>query len=97
MIDWDAIFALVCANLGWLWTEAEAQLDLHRLQALTSEWRRHPPVHYLVASYLDYRAPTEAAAIEEGDLSSATDVATVMPVRQNVAPIDDSAWNKRNG
>jgi len=29
---------------------------------LQAEWRRHPPIHWLIAAALKYRPPGEAAA-----------------------------------
>jgi hypothetical protein len=40
--------------------ECEEQLDLHRLQALTQQWRRTPPLAELVASFLGYEEDTPA-------------------------------------
>jgi hypothetical protein len=48
---------MVVSNTGWGWCQAERELDLHRLHALTRQWVLHPPVHHLVAAYLGYQAP----------------------------------------
>jgi hypothetical protein len=32
-----------------------------RFLALQAEWRRNPPIHWLAAAVLKYRAPTESA------------------------------------
>ena len=50
------------ANTGWTWDEALDSLTLPRLAALQAEWRANPPVHWLAAAALKYRAPE---AIEE--------------------------------
>jgi hypothetical protein len=43
------------------------------LRALEDEWREHPPVHYLVATHLDYKpaSPPEPDESESGDSSPA--------------------------
>ena len=61
-IDYDALIAGVVANLGWSWDEALDQLTVPRFLALQAEWRRHPPIHWLVAAALKYRPEGEAAA-----------------------------------
>ena len=45
------------ANTGWTWDDALDSLTLPRLAALQAEWRANPPVHWLVAAALKYRAP----------------------------------------
>ncbi len=44
-------------------------MELPDLWAQLKYWRRHPPVHLLVAAYLGFKAPTDAdsdeAAFEE--------------------------------
>lgn len=42
------------------------ELTLPRLDALDNYWRRHPPVHLLVAAYLGYKPPRDVQ--EVGDL-----------------------------
>ena len=60
-VDFDALIAQVVSNTGWSWDEALDQLTMPRLLALRAEWRRNPPVHWLVAAALKYREPDEAA------------------------------------
>ena len=50
------------ANLGWSWDEALDQLTVPRFLALQAEWRRNPPVNWLVAAALKYRPPGETPA-----------------------------------
>ncbi len=50
------------ANLGWSWDEALDQLTVPRFLALQSEWRRHPPTHWLIAAALKYKPPGGPAA-----------------------------------
>jgi hypothetical protein len=47
------------ANLGWTWDQALDQLTVPRYLALVAEWRRSPPVHWLVATALNYKSPGE--------------------------------------
>lgn len=56
------------------WDDVLDQLDLPSLGAFTRYWKRHPPVHVLVAAYLgvesadeppQQRPPPDAAALEE--------------------------------
>ncbi|MEY8688324.1 MAG: hypothetical protein AB9M53_00410 [Leptothrix sp. (in: b-proteobacteria)] len=87
---------MVCANLGWTWVDAEQQLDLHRLRAFTRQWRNHPPVHHLVASYLGYEPPKAAVA---GTAEPDGELATVLaqtPTRAAPA-LNDSAWQTLTG
>lgn len=46
----------MCCHLQWTWAECEAQLDLHRLQALNRQWRRTPPLAELVAAFMGYES-----------------------------------------
>jgi hypothetical protein len=55
LTDWPAICSHVCSSTGWTWDYVEAELDLPRLLALSEYWRDHPPVHVLVATFLDYK------------------------------------------
>lgn len=76
---------------------AEAELDLHRLQALTRHWRECPPVHVLVAAYLGYEAPNPSPAASAADLQEATgDLAAALaatPQRSALA-LNDTAWRQ---
>ena len=40
--------------MGWTWDQV-GELTLPRLKALRRYWRKHPPVHLLVAAYLGYK------------------------------------------
>jgi hypothetical protein len=51
------LIAEVVANTGWTWDEALDGLTLPRYLALREQWRAHPPVHWLLAAALRYRAP----------------------------------------
>lgn len=45
--------------------QVREELDLPTLEALEEQWRCHPPVHLLVAAYLQYAPPAKAQ--ETGD------------------------------
>lgn len=47
------------ACTGWTWDEV-GRLTMPRLKALNRYWKKHPPVHLLVAAYLGYEAPAES-------------------------------------
>lgn len=53
--------------MHWTWAECEEQLDLYRLQALTRQWRRTPPLAEMVAAYLgvEPEEPTPTENTEE--------------------------------
>lgn len=72
--------------------QAEAELDLHRLQALTRHWAQHPPTHVLVAAYLQYEPPKPAIRVDE-----TTDLAPLLASTPVVkAPkVDNAAWLNR--
>lgn len=67
---------------------AEAELDLHRLQALTRHWRESPPMHLLVKAYVGYEPPAPPSAEPDAEMAA---VLRTTPVIQ-AARIDDSAW-----
>src|SRR5205085_12331277 len=53
--DWAGLIARVCANTGWTPSYVREHVDLPTVAALDEEWRLRPPVHLLVAAYLDYK------------------------------------------
>lgn len=70
-------------------------VDLPTLDALNDEWRRHPPVHHLVAAYLDYQPSQQAGAPmtaeQEHQLAS---LMHGMPTVSGPAfALDTSAWD----
>ncbi len=82
--------------LGWTWSQAEAELDLHRLAALNRHWHHHPPVYRLVAAYLDYKPPEPAIRIDSnteisGDLAAALET---LPARVGGHKVDRTAWER---
>jgi hypothetical protein len=66
-------------------------LTLPRLNALNRYWKLHPPVHLLVAQYLDYKAPASAAP-ERQDEAMAELMAS-MPIQADAPKLDTSAWD----
>jgi hypothetical protein len=62
-IDFDALIAEVVAATGWTWDDTLDGLTIPRLQALRAEWRRRPPVHWLVAAALRYQEPGAASPV----------------------------------
>lgn len=60
-------------------------------EALEEEWADHPPVHHLVAAYLDYKRPADREESLDRDLSS---LMSSMPVNTSAPKLDDSAWQK---
>lgn len=79
--------------LGWTWTTAEAELDLHRLQALTRHWQACPPVHVLVRDYLGYQPPKPALSGSTEATGELAEALAGMPIRK-AAPLDDTAWRQ---
>jgi hypothetical protein len=59
-MSWVDLRAYVIANTGWTWAEV-GKLTLPRLNALFRQWRRHPPVHHLVASYLGFKPSPDSS------------------------------------
>lgn len=45
------------AVTGWTWDEALDGLTVPRFLAMRTEWRRHPPVSWLLAAAFRYRSP----------------------------------------
>ena len=64
-------------------------VDLSILEALENEWLDQPPVHRLVAAYLDYKRPADAAAAND---SSLLELMSSMPINTNAPRLDSSAW-----
>lgn len=92
-VDWDGLFAFVCHSLGWGWAQAEAELDLHRLSALTRHWRAQPPVHQLVAAYMQYEPPKPPAALDSAPEAQAL-IASLPPLQ--AAQPSEQAWAARH-
>jgi hypothetical protein len=69
-------------------------VDLPTVDALKAEWDRHPPVHHLVAAYLDYKPPVAqtSARTETGDIEDFLTEFGNVPIRQ-VAPLDTTAFD----
>lgn len=67
-----------------------SHLDLPSLEALQAEWRQHPPVHHLVAAYLDYKAPAANAQASQAELEGL--LATV-PLSAGAPLLDSAGWD----
>lgn len=69
-------------------------VDLPTVDALKAEWARHPPVHHLVAAYLNYKPPAHTSA---AGVQSVTDIEGLLgeigqvPIRAERLP-DDAAF-----
>jgi hypothetical protein len=67
-------------------------VDLPTVDALQEEWRLHPPVHHLVAAYLDYKPRDMRATPADADVTPLLAELGEVPIRQ-VSPIDTSAYD----
>lgn len=47
--------------LSQSWDSIDRSLTVRRIKAYLKYWRQHPPTHLLVASYMQYNPPQEAA------------------------------------
>ena len=47
---------------GWTWDYVRDCLDLPTLHALHGVWRKHPPAHLLIASFLGHKPPADDPA-----------------------------------
>lgn len=66
-------------------------VDLPMLEALEAEWAQWPPVHHLVAAYLDYKPP----AVRESETDQALlELMGSLPQRPGAAQLDDGAWRQ---
>ncbi len=68
-------------------------VDLPTLDALQAEWRLHPPVHHLVASYLGYKAPSNEPAKVITDFEEIASSLGGVPIRV-IAPLDTTAFDQ---
>lgn len=64
-----------------------------RVDALEREWQLRPPVHWLVAAYLDYK-PSGARSADRTEAIDA--FASAAPRMAGPAPLDTSAWANRH-
>lgn len=68
-------------------------VDLPTVAALDEEWRLHPPVHHLVAAYLDYKPRANRPATQaDTDIGPLLAEMGDVPIRK-VMPIDTSAFD----
>lgn len=88
-MSWPRLFARICANTGWTWDYVRSNVDLPMLDALEQQWLDQPPVHRLVAAYLEYKPP---AHTEPANDASLHELMSAMPVNPNAPALDNSAW-----
>ena len=62
------------------------------VDALAAEWRRHPPVHHLVAAYLDHKPPAEPGTVDREKDEALQAFMSSMPVNPSAPALDTSAW-----
>ena len=78
-----------------------AHVDLPMVEALRGEWRRHPPVHHLVAAYLDYEAPSDEPPQLVTDFDGLAAELGHVPVRHapqiDTTAFDQAMMEKANG
>lgn len=60
---WGAIYGRLATALGWSFPQVD---DLHfsDVEDLSEYWRTSPPVHELVATYLEYKPPEPEAPFD---------------------------------
>ena len=69
-------------------------MDLPTLEALNAEWRRHPPVHHLVAAYLDYKpADQPGAPMSKEQEAELQKLVQASPQISGAPALDTSAWD----
>jgi hypothetical protein len=72
-------------------------VDLPMLAALQDEWRDHPPVHHLVAAYLDYKPSGGSSSTSPEQDQNLKSIMDSMPVANGPAfALDTSAWDAAN-
>ena len=62
--------------------------------ALNRHWRAHPPVHLLVARYLDYEPPGPVVQADTTEASGElAQLLATMPVQTTAPALNTAAWN----
>lgn len=46
---------------GWTWEYVDEQMTLPRVKAIWMQWKRFPPLHIMVGTYLGYGKKADAA------------------------------------
>jgi hypothetical protein len=72
------------ASTGCTPAQAWSEWDLPSLVAQSHYWRKHPPVHLLVAAYLDYKP-----AAVSGDRSAAANEASIQALMAMAPPMPE--------
>lgn len=82
--------------MGWDWDYVLWNVDLPRLRSLNLYWKNHPPVHQLVAAYMNYEPKKDAPqygapeAVSTGTPMTADEVENVfsgIPMRSVPKPV----------
>ena len=69
------------ASTGCTPQQAWHEWDLPSIDAQLNYWRRHPPVHLLVAAYLDFKPPADGSlASNASNDASAEALMAMVPV-----------------
>ena len=59
--------------MGWTWDYTAWNVDLPRLRSLHKYWRRNPPVHVLVAAYMQYEPKEDVMVKAKEDTEAMSD------------------------
>jgi hypothetical protein len=54
------IYSYLIASTGWTWDYIDANMTLPRLYALSHYWNDNPPLHILVAAFLNVKPKVKA-------------------------------------
>ena len=54
-LDWPGLIAHACASTGWTADAVLDQMTWDLWAAFQNEWRLRPPVHWLVAAFMDFK------------------------------------------
>lgn len=73
-MDWDEVYSNLITITGWTWEYIDDFMNLPRLTALISYWRKHPPVHVLVAGLAGYKAKEVSIEPPKNDLGELMDI-----------------------
>lgn len=60
--DWGGLYAHLIASTGWEWGQID-NLDLSKVEVLVKYYNEHPPLHLMVASFLDIKPSPETPKV----------------------------------
>ena len=66
-LDWDELISHICAATNWTWDYVLEHVDIPRIEALNRYWENHPPVQWMVASYLGIKP--KGKSNQDGDIA----------------------------